>query len=61
MCEYGFVEGEDYILVTQKRATNNPKNPETMVTDHQLTIDMAKQDFIALFQKRKTASSARMR
>lgn len=44
MCEYGFEEGTDYIkLVAQKRATNNPKNPWTEVTDHQLTIDMAKQ------------------
>ena len=43
MCEYGFVEGTDYILVAQKRATNNPKNPETTVKDHQMTLDMAKQ------------------
>lgn len=43
MCEYGFAENEDYILVTQKRVTNNPKNPETIYTDHQMTLDMAKQ------------------
>lgn len=43
MCEYGFNENEDYILVAQKRATNNPKNPETTFTDHQLTLEMAKQ------------------
>lgn len=43
MTEYGFIEKEDYILVTQKRETNNPKNPETSFTDHQLTLDMAKQ------------------
>lgn len=43
MCEYGFAENEDYILLTQKRVTNNPKNPETTYTDHQLTLDMAKQ------------------
>lgn len=43
MAEYGFEEGIDYGLVSQKRLTNNPKNPETTFTDHQLTIDMAKQ------------------
>lgn len=43
MCEYGFEENRDYILVFQKRKTNNPKNPETEYTDHQLTLDMAKQ------------------
>ncbi len=43
MCEFGFVENQDYILVTQKRVTNNPKNPETTVIDHQMTLDMAKQ------------------
>ena len=43
MCEYGFNENEDYILVAQKRATNNPKNPETTFNDHQLTLEMAKQ------------------
>lgn len=43
MCEYGFTENEDFILVAQKRATNNPKNPYTEITDHVLTIDMAKE------------------
>lgn len=43
MCEYGFEDGKDYILVAQKRATNNPKNPYTNITNHQLTIPMAKE------------------
>ena len=43
MCEYGFEEGKDYILVAQKRATNNPKNPYTVVNNHQITIPMAKE------------------
>ena len=43
MCEYGFEEGKDYLLVAQKRATNNPKNPHTTITNHQLTIPMAKE------------------
>lgn len=44
MIEYGFQRGIDYeILAGQICPTNNPKNPWTEVTDHQLTIDMAKQ------------------
>ena len=43
MCEYGFTENEDYKLVTQKRVTNNPKNPYTEITDHVLTLNMAKE------------------
>ena len=43
MCEYGFDENTDFILVEQKCTTNNPKNPYTTITDHQLTIDMAKE------------------
>ena len=43
MCEYGFEEGKDYALVAQKRATNNPKNPWTEITNHVLTVPMAKE------------------
>lgn len=43
MCEYGFSENVDFTLVIQKRLTNNPKNPYTEITDHQLTIGMAKE------------------
>lgn len=43
MCEYGFTENTDFILAAQKRETNNPKNPYTVVNDHQLTIEMAKE------------------
>ena len=43
MCEYGFDESKDYVLVSQKWETNNPKNPYTTITDHQLTIPMAKE------------------
>ncbi|MBQ8482581.1 MAG: antA/AntB antirepressor family protein [Alphaproteobacteria bacterium] len=33
MCEYGFEEGRDFILLpAQKRAINNPKKPWTMIT-----------------------------
>lgn len=40
MCEYGFVEGEDYGSFLSDRSDGLPGKPRT---DHQLTIDMAKQ------------------
>ena len=43
MAAYGFEENADYVLVTQKRETNNPKNPLTEFSDYQISIDMAKQ------------------
>lgn len=44
MCKYClFVEGKDYItLGGQIRATQNPKNPTTIITDHLLTIEAVK-------------------
>ncbi len=41
MCEYGFEENVDYMAITQKRVT--AQGNETTYTDHQLTIEMAKQ------------------
>lgn len=43
MCAYGFEEGKDYILLSEKAETNNPRNPYTTITNHQLTIPMAKE------------------
>lgn len=43
MCEYGFTENSDFTLVEQICTTNNPKNPKTKITDHALTIPMAKE------------------
>lgn len=43
MTEYGFLENVDFVLVSQKRQTNNPKNPITEIIDHALTLEMAKQ------------------
>ena len=43
MCEYGFAENKDYLLVSQICDTNNPKNPTTERNDHALTIPMAKE------------------
>lgn len=57
MCEYGFEENIDYILVTQKRETNNPKNPWTTMLDHQLTIEMAKE--ICMIQRSEIGKKCR--
>ena len=42
MIAYGFEENTDYILVFEKRVTNNPRNPYTTQTDHIMTLDMSK-------------------
>ncbi len=57
MCEYGFTENSDFILVTQKCETNNPKNPYTTITDHQLTLDMAKE--ICMIQRSEIGRKCR--
>lgn len=57
MTEYGFSENEDFVLVTQKCATNNPKNPVTERTDHQLTIPMAKE--LCMIQRNERGKQAR--
>lgn len=57
MIEYGFDENIDYRLVTQKRATNNPKNPHTTISDHEITLDMAKE--IAMIQRNEKGKQAR--
>lgn len=49
MCEYGFIINIDYLLVVQKRATNNPKNPTTEFTDYAITLSMAKE--LAMIQR----------
>lgn len=43
MLEYGFEENKDFLLVAQKRATNNPKNPIATYTEHFISLDMAKE------------------
>lgn len=40
MCEYGFAEPQDYFSILRNRSDGLPGKP---MTDHQLTIDMAKQ------------------
>lgn len=41
MCEYGFAENADYRAISQKRLT--AQGNETTYTDHEISIDMAKQ------------------
>ena len=58
MAEGGFfTEGEDFVLVGQKCPTNNPKNPYTERTDHQLTIPMAKE--LCMIQRNERGKQAR--
>lgn len=58
MKEYGFEEGVDFILVAQKRETNNPKNPYTEFIDHELTIPMAKE--LCMIQRTEKGKIARL-
>ena len=57
MKEYGFTENTDFILVSQKCETNNPKNPYTTITDHQLTLEMAKE--ICMIQRSEKGKQCR--
>jgi len=58
MTEYGFIEDIDFTLVTQKRATNNPRNPMTEYVDHAINIDMAKE--ISMIQRSEKGKQARL-
>ena len=57
MLSYGFVENSDFVLVTEKKVTNNPKNPFTEITDHAMTLDMAKE--ICMLQRNERGKQAR--
>lgn len=57
MCEYGFCDNKDYLLVEQKCSTNNPKNPWTTVKNHAMTISMAKE--IAMVQRNEKGKAIR--
>ena len=58
MCEYGFsAENGDFLLVAQKRATNNPKNPWVEITDYNISIDMAKE--ICMIQRNEAGKMFR--
>lgn len=55
MCEYGFTENSDYIAIAQKRPT--AQGNMTEYTDHQLTIDMAKE--ICMIQRTEIGRKCR--
>jgi len=57
MIEYGFQENVDFIMVSQKRPTNNPKNPIAEYTDHHIKIEMAKE--ICMIQRNEKGKQAR--
>jgi anti-repressor protein len=57
MCEYGFSENFDYFILSEKTETNNPKNPFTTITNHQLTIEMAKE--LCMLQRNEKGKIAR--
>lgn len=57
MINYGFEENSDFRLVTQKRVTNNPKNPYTIETDYEITLDMAKE--LSMIQRTEKGKQAR--
>ena len=54
MCEYGFVEDTDYCSFLSDRSDGLPGKPRT---DHQLTIEMAKE--IAMLQRNERGKQAR--
>ena len=53
--EYGFYENVDYLAIRQKRRT--AQGNETTYTDHQLTIEMAKE--ISMLQRNEKGKQAR--
>lgn len=57
MTEYGFEDKQDYLLLSQKRLTNNPKNPYAEYADHAMTIDMAKE--VSMIQRNEKGKQAR--
>ena len=57
MCEYGFVENTDYILVSQKSESSNITGIK-VVQDHFITLNMAKE--ISMLQRNKKGKQARI-
>lgn len=57
MIGYGFEENIDFILVSQKRPTNNSKNPYTTETEYIISLDMAKE--ISMIQRTAKGKEAR--
>ncbi|ATV35416.1 phage antirepressor KilAC domain-containing protein [Fusobacterium pseudoperiodonticum] len=56
MCEYGFIENTDYILVSQKSESSNITGVK-IVQDHLVTLNMAKE--ISMLQRNEKGKLAR--
>ena len=56
--KYNFIENIDFILVAQKRATNNPRNSFTEEKDYLLTLDTAKE--ICMIENNSKGREARL-
>jgi anti-repressor protein len=56
--KYGFIENIDFVLVAQKRATNNPRNPYTLENEHILKLSMAKE--LAMLENNEKGKQARL-
>ena len=55
--EYGFVENQDFVLVTQNRVTKSRGGNRKMTTDYFLTLEMAKE--LAMVEKNEKGREAR--
>jgi phage antirepressor protein len=56
--KYEFIENIDFVLVAQKRATNNPRNPYTLENEHILKLSMAKE--LAMLENNEKGKQARL-
>lgn len=55
--KYEFIENSDFILVSEKKETNNPKNPTTEIKDYAITIEMAKE--LSMVENNEKGNQAR--
>ena len=56
--KYGFIENWDFVLVSQKWETNNPRNPYTEVQDHIMKLSMAKE--VSMTENNEKGRQARL-
>lgn len=56
--KYGFIENIDFVLVSQKSLTNNPRNPYTLENEHILKLSMAKE--LAMLENNDKGKQARL-
>ena len=56
--KYNFIENMDFVLVSQKSLTNNPRNPYTEITEHIMKLSMAKE--LAMLENNEKGKQARL-